>query len=127
MDWWTKIGTIAAVVAAVGGIAAVIVSWLYGRRTDGDARRAVRYERLREARELVSRIQYMGDATRYGECNDLCSQLEPMLALLDASFPQAERLAAKTTWDLESWNLEHFSDLARDAKEELDAAIRQLR
>jgi hypothetical protein len=64
---WEKIGSIAAVVAAVAAAGAFAVAWIYGRRASHDSTKAVKYERLREARDLVSIIRTTGDNIRFAD------------------------------------------------------------
>ena len=124
-DAWIVIGTVAGVVAAVGAVAAVIATIVYGRMTDSDARTAIRYERLREARELLSRIRSAGDNTGWSECNDLCARLGALLPQLGGSLPAAERLV-RVRWDLDAYTKHAFRPTVDQAIGEVDAMIAAL-
>ncbi len=123
VDTWTKIGTVAAVIAAIGTAAAVGVSWWYGKRSVRDAHKAVTYDRLREARELVGKIKVNGDNTRWAECHEAAAQLRSLIATVGIDLPASQRLAA-IEWDLDKYStlgLQAHVDAARD---ELDASTR---
>jgi hypothetical protein len=125
MDAWTKIGTVAAVVAAVGAVITVLVSWRYGRRGVAESERAILYDRLREARELVGRIRLTGDNTRWNECGEACAQLRTVLVTIPPDLPQTLRLAS-TTWNLDNYDGDlGLQQTVQAARAELEAAAQQ--
>ncbi|TMJ93296.1 MAG: hypothetical protein E6G67_12805 [Actinobacteria bacterium] len=126
MNGWERVGTVAAIVAALAGIGAFVVSWVYGRRADRGSTKALRYERLREARELVGAIRATGDGARWLECNEAAAHLRAVLvAVGDDEFPSTRKLA-NTEWNLDSYSSENFPGQVKAARAELEAAFRRL-
>jgi hypothetical protein len=123
-DTWVVVGTIAGVVAALGAIGAVIATIVYGRKTDADARRAVRYERLREVRDMLTRAGIAAGNTRFGDANDLCGRVADLLPQLQGDYPNVLALV-ETEWEgLETYG--DFHDRLTAALREIDEAIRRL-
>jgi len=76
MNAWEKVGTIAAVVAALTGAATFILS----RRALTHSKKTVLYERLRDARELVGSMLLNGNNVRWAQCNEAGAQLRGVVA-----------------------------------------------
>ncbi len=121
VDAWTKAGAVAAVIAAGAGIAAVV----YGRRALGDARKAVTYDRLREARELVGSLRVAADNTRWTDVAEAAAQLGSVLAVIGVELPMTRRLA-ETEWNLTSYADPGLSNYVNAAREELEQFTRRL-
>jgi hypothetical protein len=90
---------------------------IYGRRAGRDSTKAVKYERLREARELVSIIRRTGDNIGFPECNDACANLRAIVAVIGGEFPHTRRLT-EIEWDLDAYGAEQFPTLVRAARDE---------
>jgi hypothetical protein len=120
---WEKVGTVAAVVAALSAVGALVVSWIYGRRASRQSTKAVTYERLREARELVSTIRRAGDNTRFPECNDACASLRAIVAVIGEDLPQTRRLT-EVEWEVDLYP--EFSVRAIAARDEVDRVVQSL-
>ena len=122
MDVWTEVGTVSAVVAAVAGIGAIGVSWYYGQRATEGAEQALRYERIREARELVGRIEITAGNTRWHETSEAGARLRAVLMTLPGEFTACQKLA-ETEWNLDSYTSEDLHGTVGRARAELEAAV----
>ena len=125
MDTWTKVGTIAAVVAAGGTIVAIAVSWWYGHGVRGDSRKAITYDRLREARELVGEMDIKGSNVRWAECNEAGAQLRAVISTIDAELPNTKAIA-EIKWSQEMWAEDDLPNRAAAARDELEQISRRL-
>jgi hypothetical protein len=124
-DSWTKVGTIAAIVAAAGTVAGLLLAWWYGSRAARDSRKVVAYDRLREARELVGLIQVNGDNTRWSEASEAQARLRVVLPTLGGEFPATLKLASDA-WDLTTYSANDFGGHVRAARKELEESSQVL-
>ncbi|HUK96232.1 MAG TPA: hypothetical protein VLV46_01135 [Gaiellaceae bacterium] len=122
---WVVAGTVAAVAAAVAGVGAILVAWFYGHGTSSDARKAVQYERLRDARDLINEMRRTGDNARFVDTNVAGRKLQSVVHALDGRFPATERLAA-IEWGQAAWESEGLAAKSDAALDELDEAGRKL-
>src|SRR4051794_12979117 len=99
---WTEVGTVSAAIAAASGLGAIAVSWHYGRKALAESDHALRYERLREARDLVGKLGVAADNTFFNQANEAGAQLRVVLTTLVGEFSACRKLA-ETEWDLSSY------------------------
>jgi hypothetical protein len=122
---WEKVGAIAAVIAAVAGVLAIVVTWVLGRSSQNDARSALRYERLAGARRLVGEIGLNAGNTNWARCEEAQAQLRPLLPLIGGDLPQCSALV-ETVWSLETYgggeDTPGVPQLVAGAREELERA-----
>ncbi|MGD0272512.1 MAG: hypothetical protein ABSB96_02105 [Gaiellaceae bacterium] len=122
MSGLEKVGSIAAVVAAVAAVLSFAIAWHFGRR----AKNAVKYERLREARDLVETIFHTGNNTRWPDCNEAASRLRALVAVAGLTLPHTRRLS-ETKWDMDSYRSEDGLQVqVGKARDELERAARSL-
>jgi hypothetical protein len=118
---WEKVGTIAAVIAAVAGGATFILS----RRALARAEKTVGYERLRDARELVATMLLNGDLTRFSQCNEAAAQLRAVITTIEAPLPETTKLAS-IEWDMDAYSEKGFQGYVNRARAELQEATAAL-
>jgi hypothetical protein len=118
---WEKVGTVAAVVAAVTGGATFFLS----RRALAHSKKTVLYERLRDARELVASMSLNGDNIRWAQCNEAGAQLRAVLTTIDMPLPETEKLAS-VEWSLDAYSEKGLQEHVGRARRELQEATRTL-
>jgi hypothetical protein len=126
VDAWVVVGAIAGIVAAVAGTTAVVATIVYGRKTDADARTAIRHERLREIRDMLTQARLLGGNTRFGECNDLCRRVAAILPQLPGNYPNVLEFVGIEWGSLDAYVEERFNERSLAALQEIDEAIRRL-
>jgi hypothetical protein len=99
VNWWEKVGAVAAVAAAIAGF----LSWRVGVRANRAATASRRYERLAEARRLVADIRLMADNTYWDRCREAQAQLRSVLKVLRQDLPETRALA-ETEWNQETYS-----------------------
>jgi hypothetical protein len=122
VDAWTEVGTVSAAIAAAAGLGAMAVSWHYGRKALAESDRALRYERLREARDLVGRIGIAADNTLWNQANEAGAQLRAVLTTLVGDFAACLKLA-ETEWDLSAYREQNLQPTVIAARAELEQAV----
>ena len=125
MDGWTETGTIAAVAAAVAAVVAIGLSWYYGHRAVADSGRALRYERLREARDLINTIRVTADNSRFMESNEAAAKLRAVLVTLDGDLVATRKLA-NTEWGHQSYTDADLQGTVTAARAELEGVVASL-
>jgi hypothetical protein len=124
-DTWVVVGAIAGIAAAVAGTAAVVATVVYGRKTDADARTAIRYERLREVRDMLTRARLVGGNMGWGECNDLCRSVAGIVPQLPGKYPNVLAFVG-IEWNSATYTDDNFNERSIAALREIDDAIRRL-
>jgi hypothetical protein len=117
VNGWEKVGTIAAIVAALAGVATFILS----RRALTHSKKTVLYERLRDARELVGSMLLSGNNIRWDQCNEAGAQLRGVLAAIELPLPETAKLAS-VEWNLDAYNEKGFQEYVSRAQRELQEA-----
>jgi hypothetical protein len=122
---WEKVAAIAAVIAAGAGVVGIVVTWLLGRATRRDSRKALEYERLAEARRLVGEIRGMADNGIWFRVEEAQAQLRPLLRLIDHDLPECVALA-EATWSVDTYSgggqITGLQQRVQSAREELERA-----
>ena len=121
MNAWEKVGTIAAVVAALTGAATFILS----RRALTHSKKTVLYERLRDARELVGSMLLNGNNVRWAQCNEAGAQLRGVVASIGMPLAETSKLAS-VEWNLDAYNERGFQEFVTRAQRELQEATGRL-
>jgi hypothetical protein len=125
-DTWVVVGAIAGIAAAVAGTAAVVATIVYGRKTDADSRTAIRYERFREVRDMLTQIRLLAGGMRFGDANDLCRRIANILPQLPGNYPNVVAFVG-IEWDgLGVYTEENFPERLDAALQEIDEAILRL-
>jgi hypothetical protein len=121
MSGLEKAGSIAALVAAVAAVLSFLVAWYFGWR----AKNAVKYERLREARDLVERMFNTGNNKYWPDCNEAAARLRALIVAAGLTLPETLRLA-ETEWNSPSYIEEGLQEHVGMARDELERAVRLL-